>query len=192
MALIDAHARVLRSLIPRLTRELCGRPLVFLDNASTTPKPRTVIDAVVNYYERSTANVHRGVHSLGEEATHALEFLPAQLLVRHQLREHPFGRAVEDGVLDPGERAAAGPLPPHHGVLLIPTAVGPVPPAPFPIPRRNSGPTGRSGGPAPAPLDPRTPSTPPPRPRPPPPRAPPPPPSPPRRNRSAAPRPSAP
>ncbi len=67
--MIDRHARSVRSQIPLLTRELCGRPLVFLDNASTTPKPRAVIDAVVNYYERSTANVHRGVHSLGEEAT---------------------------------------------------------------------------------------------------------------------------
>lgn len=66
---IDGHARRVRGDIPLLTRELSGRPLIFLDNASTTPKPRTVIDAVVNYYERSTANVHRGVHSLGEEAT---------------------------------------------------------------------------------------------------------------------------
>ncbi len=66
---IDRHARSVRPQIPLLTRELSGRPLVFLDNASTTPKPRPVIDAVVNYYERSTANVHRGVHSLGEEAT---------------------------------------------------------------------------------------------------------------------------
>lgn len=66
---IDRHARSVRSQIPLLSRELSGRPLVFLDNASTTPKPRAVIDAVVNYYERSTANVHRGVHSLGEEAT---------------------------------------------------------------------------------------------------------------------------
>jgi cysteine desulfurase/selenocysteine lyase len=66
---IDRHAAGVRSQIPLLLRELSGRPLVFLDNASTTPKPRVVIDAVVNYYERSTANVHRGVHSLGEEAT---------------------------------------------------------------------------------------------------------------------------
>ena len=42
---------------------------MFLDNASTTPKPRSVIDAVVGYYEGATANVHRGVHALGEEAT---------------------------------------------------------------------------------------------------------------------------
>ncbi|CAN5789691.1 cysteine desulfurase [soil metagenome] len=66
---IDRHAAAVRAQIPLLRRELSGRPLIFLDNASTTPKPRSVIDAVVNYYERSTANVHRGVHSLGEEAT---------------------------------------------------------------------------------------------------------------------------
>ena len=66
---IDRHAAAVRSQLPLLTRELSGRPLIFLDNASTTPKPRAVIDAVVSYYERSTANVHRGVHSLGEEAT---------------------------------------------------------------------------------------------------------------------------
>jgi cysteine desulfurase/selenocysteine lyase len=52
-----------------LTRTLDDKPLVFLDSASTTPKPRAVIDAVVNYYERCTANVHRGVHALGHEAT---------------------------------------------------------------------------------------------------------------------------
>jgi cysteine desulfurase/selenocysteine lyase len=66
---INRHATSVRPQIPQLKRELSGRPLVFLDNASTTPKPRQVIDAVVDYYERSTANVHRGVHVLGEEAT---------------------------------------------------------------------------------------------------------------------------
>jgi cysteine desulfurase / selenocysteine lyase len=66
---IDGFANRVRSEIPLLKRELAGRPLVFLDNASTTPKPRSVIDAVVGYYENATANVHRGVHTLGEEAT---------------------------------------------------------------------------------------------------------------------------
>ncbi len=58
---------------PLLAREYEGRPLVFLDSASTTPKPRVVIDAVRDYYEHKTANVHRGVHLLGEEATDAYE-----------------------------------------------------------------------------------------------------------------------
>ncbi|HEY1696801.1 MAG TPA: cysteine desulfurase [Polyangiaceae bacterium] len=66
---IDALANRLRPEFPMLTRTLDGRPLAFLDSASTTPKPRCVIDAVVNYYERCTANVHRGVHALGTEAT---------------------------------------------------------------------------------------------------------------------------
>lgn len=66
---VDSTAGRVRKDFPLLQRELSGRPLIFLDNASTTPKPRSVIDAVVRYYETSTANVHRGVHSLGEEAT---------------------------------------------------------------------------------------------------------------------------
>ena len=64
----DVAARI-RPQFPLLARELGGGPLVFLHNASTTPKPRSVIDAVVGYYEGATANVHRSVHSLGEEAT---------------------------------------------------------------------------------------------------------------------------
>jgi len=66
---LNAIAHKTRSEMPLLGRELGGRPLVFLDNASTTPKPRAVIDAVVSVYENATANVHRGVHTLGEEAT---------------------------------------------------------------------------------------------------------------------------
>ena len=67
--IIDAMAARVRGEFPLLTREVSGQSVVFLDSASTTPKPRAVIDAVVGYYERCTANVHRGVHSLGEEAT---------------------------------------------------------------------------------------------------------------------------
>jgi len=66
---IDAMATRVRAEFPLLAQELSGQPLVFLDSASTTPKPRAVIAAVVDYYERCTANVHRGVHALGEEAT---------------------------------------------------------------------------------------------------------------------------
>jgi cysteine desulfurase/selenocysteine lyase len=50
-----------------------GRPLVYLDNAATTQKPRAVIDALAHYYERDNANVHRGVHELSERATAAYE-----------------------------------------------------------------------------------------------------------------------
>ena len=68
-ARIDALATRLRADFPLLGRSVGERPLTFLDSASTTPKPRTVIDAVRHYYEHCTANVHRGVHALGEEAS---------------------------------------------------------------------------------------------------------------------------
>jgi cysteine desulfurase/selenocysteine lyase len=66
---IDALAARLRPEFPMLGRTIDGQPLAFLDSASTTPKPRAVIDAVMGVYERCTANVHRGVHALGTEAT---------------------------------------------------------------------------------------------------------------------------
>jgi cysteine desulfurase/selenocysteine lyase len=50
-----------------------GKPLVYLDNAATTQKPRAVIDAIRRYYEEDNANVHRGVHLLSERATRAYE-----------------------------------------------------------------------------------------------------------------------
>ena len=68
-AAIDSLAGQLRPEFPMLARTIEGHPLAFLDSASTTPKPRAVIDAVVRYYEHHTANVHRGVHQLGQEAT---------------------------------------------------------------------------------------------------------------------------
>ena len=50
-----------------------GKPLVYLDNAATTQKPRAVLDALMAYYSEDNANVHRGVHPLSERATHAFE-----------------------------------------------------------------------------------------------------------------------
>ena len=58
---------------PILSRLVHGRPLVYLDNASTSQKPRSVIDSLVEYYEGYNSNVHRGVHSLSMEATDAME-----------------------------------------------------------------------------------------------------------------------
>jgi cysteine desulfurase/selenocysteine lyase len=66
---IDGLANRLRPEFPMLARVIDGQALAFLDSASTTPKPRAVIDAVLHYYEHCTANVHRGVHALGQEAT---------------------------------------------------------------------------------------------------------------------------
>jgi cysteine desulfurase/selenocysteine lyase len=62
-----------RAEFPILRQTVRGKPLVYLDNAATTQKPRAVIDAVRRYYEEDNANVHRGVHLLSERATRAYE-----------------------------------------------------------------------------------------------------------------------
>ena len=65
--------RALRARFPILHREVHGHRLVYLDNAATTQKPDTVLAALLSYYSTSNANVHRGVHTLAEEATAAYE-----------------------------------------------------------------------------------------------------------------------
>jgi cysteine desulfurase/selenocysteine lyase len=62
-----------RSAFPALDQQVHGRPLVYLDNAATTQKPRAVLDAILRYYEEDNANVHRGVHTLSERATASYE-----------------------------------------------------------------------------------------------------------------------
>ncbi|GJM24370.1 MAG: cysteine desulfurase [Phycisphaerae bacterium] len=63
----------IRADFPILSRNINGKPLVYLDNAATTQKPTAVIDAVKNVYESMNANIHRGVHRLSVEATKAYE-----------------------------------------------------------------------------------------------------------------------
>jgi cysteine desulfurase/selenocysteine lyase len=58
---------------PVLSREVHGHPLVYLDNAATTQKPRVVVEALERYYDFYNSNVHRGVHLLSQEATEAYE-----------------------------------------------------------------------------------------------------------------------
>jgi len=58
---------------PILERTIAGQRLVYLDSAATAQKPRAVLDALRDYYERSNANVHRSIHTLGEEATEMFE-----------------------------------------------------------------------------------------------------------------------
>jgi cysteine desulfurase/selenocysteine lyase len=65
---------------PILQRKVHGDvPLVYLDNAATTQKPHQVIDALVDYYENHNANIHRGIHTLAEEATNAYEGVRAKV-----------------------------------------------------------------------------------------------------------------
>lgn len=63
----------IRSTFPILDRRINGMPIVYLDSASTSLKPRTVTDAIRRYHEEFTANVHRSTHHFGEEATLAYE-----------------------------------------------------------------------------------------------------------------------
>src|SRR5215207_3698605 len=64
---------------PVLHQQVNGKPLVYLDNAATAQKPRSVIDALVNYYERDNSNVHRGLHALSMRASDAYEGARARL-----------------------------------------------------------------------------------------------------------------
>jgi cysteine desulfurase/selenocysteine lyase len=66
-------AERVRADFPILERTIGGRRLVYLDSAATAQKPRQVLDAVRLFYERSNANVHRSIHTLGEEATELYE-----------------------------------------------------------------------------------------------------------------------
>ncbi|CAJ1767784.1 Cysteine desulfurase [Aeromonas dhakensis] len=63
----------LRSQFPALAQEVNGHPLVYLDNAATTQKPQTVLDAINHYYRADNANVHRAAHALSGRATRAFE-----------------------------------------------------------------------------------------------------------------------
>ena len=63
----------LRAQFPALAQEVGGHPLVYLDNAATSQKPQSVLDALAAYYEDDNANVHRGIHELSRRATTAFE-----------------------------------------------------------------------------------------------------------------------
>ncbi|MDE0558615.1 cysteine desulfurase [Algoriphagus sp. NF] len=63
----------IRGLFPVLHQEVHGRPLVYFDNAATTQKPQSVLDALRNYYEHDNSNIHRGAHTLADRATRHYE-----------------------------------------------------------------------------------------------------------------------
>src|SRR5215471_15522172 len=69
----ELDVAAIRSQFPILNREVKGKPLIYFDNAATAQKPRAVIDALINYYTEFNANIHRGIHTLAEEATSAYE-----------------------------------------------------------------------------------------------------------------------
>jgi cysteine desulfurase/selenocysteine lyase len=91
----------IRAEFPALHQESHGHPLVYLDNAATTQKPRVVIDSVRNFYERDCSNVHRGVHLLSQRATVAYE--QARTAVKNHIgaadsREIVFTRSTTESI----------------------------------------------------------------------------------------------
>ncbi|PWU00235.1 MAG: cysteine desulfurase CsdA [Bacteroidetes bacterium] len=67
------NVEAIRKEFPILERLVKGKPLIYLDNAATSQKPQSVIDALTEYYSGYNANIHRGIHTLAEEATAAFE-----------------------------------------------------------------------------------------------------------------------
>jgi cysteine desulfurase / selenocysteine lyase len=94
---------------PILERQVNGHPLVFLDSAASSQKPRQVLEAIQRYYERSHANVHRSIHTLGEEATQAYE------TARDAVRTFIGARSREEIIFTRGTT---------EGVNLVAQAVG--------------------------------------------------------------------
>jgi cysteine desulfurase / selenocysteine lyase len=96
---LDVNA--IRADFPILERRVHGRPLVYLDNAATTQKPRAVIDRLVRYYEEENANIHRGVHTLSVEATDAYDAARdrvRQFLHAADAREIVFVRGATEAI----------------------------------------------------------------------------------------------
>ncbi|MEJ1221578.1 aminotransferase class V-fold PLP-dependent enzyme [Sediminicola sp. 1XM1-17] len=86
----------IRKDFPILHREVNGKPLVYLDNAATSQTPQQVIDVIVDYYSRYNANIHRGVHTLSQEATDAYE-QSRQKIQQHFNAAHPYEMIFTSG-----------------------------------------------------------------------------------------------
>jgi cysteine desulfurase/selenocysteine lyase len=123
-------ARETRPDFPILERLVNGRPLVYLDSAASSQKPRQVIEALRLYYERSHANVHRSIHTLGEEATALLEASRdsvKELIGAEHREEIVFTRGTTDAInlvaqavgrtLGPGDEVIVTEME-HHSNLI--------------------------------------------------------------------------
>ena len=86
----------IRADFPILQEQVNGKPLVYFDNAATNQKPQVVIDAIVNYYSKYNANIHRGVHTLSQVATDAYE------QAREQIQKHFNAKKAYEIILTAG------------------------------------------------------------------------------------------
>jgi len=91
----------IRKQFPILNQEVHGQPLVYLDNAATAQKPLAVINAISDYYLKYNANVHRGVHTLSQRATDAMESVREEVRVHINATEAAeiiFTRGITDSI----------------------------------------------------------------------------------------------
>ena len=91
----------IRADFPILDQQVHGKPLIYFDNAATSQKPRAVIDALRNYYQRDNANVHRGIHELSNRATAGFEAgreRAAKFLNARHADEIIFTRGTTEGI----------------------------------------------------------------------------------------------
>jgi len=121
----------LRADFPALQLSVRGKPLVYLDNAATSQKPRAVLEALQRYYEEGNANVHRGVHYLSEHATAAYEGArekARRFLNAREAREVIFVRGTTEGVnlvassfgranLKPGDEVLVSAMEHHSNIV---------------------------------------------------------------------------
>ena len=95
------NVQAIREQFPILHQQVHGRPLVYLDNAATAQKPLAVIEAITHYYTKDNANVHRGVHTLSQRSTDALEAVRADVCTHINAREVAeiiFTRGITDSI----------------------------------------------------------------------------------------------
>lgn len=103
----------IREDFPILKRKVNNQPLVYFDNAATSQTPTCVIDAIVDYYARYNANIHRGVHALSQEATDAYE-QARQKIQKHFNALHPHEIIFTSGTTHAINIVAAG----YHALLV--------------------------------------------------------------------------
>jgi cysteine desulfurase/selenocysteine lyase len=93
--------QAIRRHFPVLSRDVKGKPLIYFDNAATAQKPQAVLDALQHYYTHYNANVHRGIHTLAEEATLSFENArdAVQLFIKAESREQViFTRGTTESI----------------------------------------------------------------------------------------------
>ncbi|HXI53898.1 MAG TPA: SufS family cysteine desulfurase [Candidatus Saccharimonadales bacterium] len=122
---MQANAQVdwskIRRDFPILDQEVNGHPLIYFDNAATSQKPRPVLDALLHYYERDNANVHRGIHALSDRATGAYEAArerAARFLHARHPQEIIFTRGTTEGINLVAQTWALDHLKPGDAILL--------------------------------------------------------------------------